>query len=83
MHTSSFTKATYTQGALTGDAETAPGGDTDGGTFFQDVEVSADAVADGTLHQRLDPIAFPQKGIKYTGTDADDVAVPAPAIAVG
>jgi hypothetical protein len=34
---------------------------------FQDETISPTTVADGTLRQRFDPIAFPQKGIKYDG----------------
>lgn len=51
----------------------------DGGTFFQDIEISKANVINGTLVQRFDPIAFPQKGIKYTGQDADGNPVPKPA----
>lgn len=79
MHTSTLTMGTYTQGNVVGDSETGPSGDNDSGTFFQDIEISMENVINGTLHQRLDPIAFPQKGITYTGTDSDGVAVPAPA----
>lgn len=76
MHTASLTKGTYTQGQIKGDAET---GNADSGPYFQNIEFTPESVIDGTLHQRLDPIAFPQVGITYTGTDADGVAVPAPA----
>lgn len=73
MHVSELSKATYTQSEITGDAETGTGPE------FQDVQISAANLANGTLKQRFDPMAFPQKGIKYTGTGADGKAVPAPA----
>lgn len=33
------------------------------GAWFQDVEISPDTLADGTLAQRLDPILYPQLGV--------------------
>lgn len=77
MHASELAEATYTQPAESTDAETGAAG-----TYFQDCEVSAATVADGTLVQRFDKIAFPQKGVKYTGTDSDGNAVPKPPVAV-
>ena len=57
------TKSTYTQGA---------------GQLHQDVAITPATLADGTLHQRFDRKAFPQKGVKYSGTHGagDAVAIP-------
>lgn len=74
MHTSTLTPGSYTQGAEVGDAETGAT------TYFQDCAVSAATIADGTLHQRFDVIAYPQRGKTYTGTDSSSIAVPAPAV---
>lgn len=43
---------------------------------FQDETISPATVADGTLRQRFDTVAFPQKGIKYSGTLGDALAAP-------
>lgn len=46
---------------------------------FQDCPISADNLADGTLHQRFDTRAFPDLGDRLTGTLDDGVQVPEPA----
>lgn len=79
MHESQLARSTYTEGQITTDAET---GTSDSGTFFQDCEVSPTTLSDGTLKQRFDPIAYPQKGVAYTGTDDDGNAVPLPPVAM-
>lgn len=79
MHESQLARSTYAQPATTTDAET---GVADSGGYFQDCEISTETVLDGTLVQRFDKIAFPQKGVKYTGTDSDGNPVPAPAKSV-
>lgn len=43
---------------------------------FQDETISPATVADGTLRQRFDILAFPQKGIKYTGRIGRTIAAP-------
>lgn len=72
-----LTPGSYTQAQILTDAET-------GATApqFMDTDITAATLASGVLKQRLDPVAFPQKGITYSGTDADGNAVPAPAKAV-
>ena len=65
-----LSKSTYSQSEATTDAETGTGNQ------FQDVTISAATVGDGTLRLRFDTKAFPQKGIKYTGTDSDGATVP-------
>lgn len=60
----SLTKHTYVQSA---------------GQVFQNAVISKETVGNGTLRQRFDLKAFPQKGIRYDGTDFDGNAVPAPA----
>lgn len=84
MHTSELTKNTYTEPNVVTDAEVVvtDSGNLDEGTYFQDCEISAAALASGELHRRFDTVAFPQKGINYTGDDSDGNAVPAPAVAV-
>jgi hypothetical protein len=59
----SLTKSTYTQAAS---------------LQFQDETISPATVADGTLAVRFDPVAFPQKGIKYAGTYGAGEAVVVP-----
>jgi hypothetical protein len=56
-----LTKATYSQGPS---------------LQFQDCTTSTTTVADGTLRQRCDIRAFPQKGIKYTGHLGDQLTAP-------
>lgn len=72
-----LTPGSYTQSQVLTDAETGAAG-----PQFMDVTISAASLADGTLKQRLDPVAYPQKGVTYSGTDSDGNAVPAPAKAV-
>jgi len=43
---------------------------------YQDTTISAATLAAGTLAQRFDPAAFPQKGVKYTGRRGSTVAAP-------
>lgn len=57
-----LTRTTYTQ---TGSA-----------LKFQDATISPTTVADGTLAQRFDPLAFPQVGVKQAGTRGRTVAAP-------
>lgn len=45
---------------------------------YQDVVISAATLTDGTLAVRFDPLAFPQKGIKYAGTHGAGGAVAVP-----
>ena len=47
---------------------------------FQDVTISPATVADGTLRQRFDTLAYPQKGHKHTGTHPT-TGLPVPAAA--
>jgi hypothetical protein len=48
---------------------------------FMDEVISPATLKDGSLQQRFDPMAFPQVGVTYTGTDSDGNDVPAPAVA--
>jgi hypothetical protein len=59
-----LTTETYTQGA---------------GQKHQDVAIDPTTLAAGTLVQRCDPVAYPQVGIKSTGTDGNGYDVPAAA----
>jgi len=43
---------------------------------FQDSPISAAALAAGTLLQRFDTAAFPQKGVKYAGREGSTVVAP-------
>lgn len=58
-----LTKSTYTQ---------APS------LTFQDSTISPATLAAGTLTQRFDTLAFPQKGVKYAGTHGTGGAVVVP-----
>lgn len=62
MHTSELTKSTYSP--------------VDSSPHFQDIAITAASVDDGTMKLRFDPVAFPQKGITYAGTDSDGNDVP-------
>lgn len=48
---------------------------------FEDVTTSPATIADGTLRQRFDLRAFPQKGVKFTGSLGP--TIPAPVLTVG
>lgn len=76
MHASELNRATYTPPAESTDAETG------GPASFMDLPITKENLASGELVRRFDPMAFPQVGVAYTGTDADGHAVPAPARAV-
>jgi len=56
-------KSTYTQAAR---------------LSFQDSVISPATLAAGTLRQRFDTLAFPQKGVKFTGTRGAGEAVVVP-----
>lgn len=43
---------------------------------YEDVTTSAATIADGTLRQRFDLRAFPQKGVKFTGTLGPTILAP-------
>jgi hypothetical protein len=43
---------------------------------FGDVTISPATLADGTLAQRFDPAAFPQKGVKFAGRRGVTVVAP-------
>ena len=43
---------------------------------FQDVTTSPATISDGTLRQRFDVRAFPQKGVKFAGTIGPAVVAP-------
>lgn len=47
---------------------------------YQDVTISPATVADGTLRQRFDTLAYPQKGVTLTGTHPT-TGLPVPAAA--
>lgn len=57
-----LTKSTYLQ--------------TESAKQFQDVTTSPATISDGTLRQRFDPRAFPQKGVKFAGTIGFTVVAP-------
>lgn len=59
-----LTKATYTQGA---------------GQRHMDASIDPVTLADGTLAQRFDRVAYPKTGVTFTGTDGNGYDVPAPA----
>lgn len=82
MHTSELSKSTYTQPNVVGDSETVvtDSGNLDGGAYFQDCEINAATVSSGELVRRFDIIAFPQKGVLYTGTNSDGHTVPKAAV---
>jgi hypothetical protein len=61
-----LTKSTYTQAAS---------------LTYQDVTISPVTLTDGTMRQRFDTLAFPQKGIKYAGSDGP--TIPPPVLSVG
>lgn len=65
------TESTLTQDTYDGDAVA--------GQHFMDSPITREAVVDGSLAQRFDPIAYPQVGVTYAGTDSDDGDVPAAA----
>lgn len=56
-----LTTGTYTQGA---------------GQKHQDAAIHPDTLADGTLVQRFDRIAYPKLGTTQTGTDGNGYDVP-------
>lgn len=59
----------------------SPGTYTQGsGQRHQDAAINAATLADGTLRQRFDVLAYPQKGITLTGTHPT-TAAPVPATA--
>ena len=60
--------------ALTKSTYTVPGKSQQ----FQDVLISADTLADGTLAQRFDRLAFPQKGVKFAGSHGAGGSVTVP-----
>lgn len=74
-----------TEPGLTRDTYDYDAVSTPNGQHFMDCPITADAVNDGTLAQRFDPIAYPQSGdltgvgVTYAGTDNDGNDVPAPA----
>lgn len=76
MHTSELVRDTYTPPAESTDAETG------GPASFMDLPISRENLLSGELVRRFDPLAFPQVGVKYTGTDADGNAFPPPAVPV-
>lgn len=47
------------------------------GQFHQDAPIDPASLADGTLVQRFDRVAYPKLGVKNLGTDAAGRAVPA------
>jgi len=66
MHASELVEADYTPD------NTSP--------HFQDCPISNATVTSGELQRRFDTVAYPQKGVAFTGTDSDGNAVPAPAV---
>lgn len=49
------------------------------GQFHQDAPINPASLADGTLLQRFDRVAYPKSGVKNLGTDGNGHQVPAPA----
>jgi hypothetical protein len=49
------------------------------GHHHQDAAINPATLADGTLLQRFDRVAYPQLGVKNLGTDGNGHDVPAPA----
>lgn len=65
MQPAALTKSTYTRT----DGQHAPG------SSHQGLAITRANLVNGTLYQRLDPVAYPQLGISYAGT-VDSKAFP-------
>jgi hypothetical protein len=54
-----------------------PDGEPDGTQYFQDVELSPDTLANGSLLQRFDTVEYPRLGVTAAGKEGSGTSVPA------